>query len=56
MTDADLILGYLDADFFLGGAMRLDRERAAAAIRRHVAEPLRLASDARGLGNSRRGQ
>ena len=37
-----LCLGYLDADFFLGGAMRLDRERAADAIRRHVAEPLRL--------------
>ena len=42
VTDADLVLGYLDAEFFLGGAMRLDRERAAAAIRRHVAEPLRL--------------
>ena len=42
VTDADLILGYLDADFFLGGAMRLDRARAAAAIQRYVAEPLRL--------------
>ncbi|MCC6471803.1 MAG: hydantoinase/oxoprolinase family protein [Alphaproteobacteria bacterium] len=40
VTDADLHLGYLDADFFLGGAMKLDRERAAQAIRRHVAEPL----------------
>lgn len=42
VTDADVILGYLDADYFLGGRMRLDRERAAAAIRRHVAEPLGL--------------
>ena len=42
VTDADLCLGYLDENFFLGGAMRLDRERAADAIRRHVAEPLRL--------------
>ena len=42
VTDADLMLGYLDEEYFLGGGMRLDRERAAAAIRRHVAEPLDL--------------
>jgi N-methylhydantoinase A len=42
VTDADLALGYLDADFFLGGTMRLSRERALEAIRKHVAEPLRL--------------
>jgi N-methylhydantoinase A len=40
VTDADLVLGYLDADYFLGGKMRLDRARAEAAIRKHVAEPL----------------
>ena len=44
VTDADLVLGYLDENFFLGGTMRLSRERAAEAIRRHVAEPLRLTS------------
>jgi N-methylhydantoinase A len=32
VTDADLVLGYLDPDFFLGGTMRLDRDAAAAAI------------------------
>src|SRR5262245_31094459 len=42
VTDADLVLGYLDADFFLGGRMPLSRDRAAEAIRRHVAEPLRI--------------
>jgi len=42
VTDADLILGYLDPDFFLGGAMPLDREAAEAAIRREIAEPLNL--------------
>ena len=42
VTDADLCLGYLDADYFLGGAMRLDPQRAADAIRRHIAEPLGL--------------
>ena len=42
VTDADLFLGYLDANFFLGGAMKLDRARAEAAIERHIAKPLRL--------------
>jgi N-methylhydantoinase A len=40
VTDADLVLGYLDADYFLGGKMRLDRGRAEEAIRKHVAQPL----------------
>jgi N-methylhydantoinase A/oxoprolinase/acetone carboxylase beta subunit len=42
VTDANLVLGYLDAGYFLGGAMPLDRRAAEAAIRRHVADPLRL--------------
>ncbi len=32
VTDADLLLGYLDPDYCLGGGMRLDREAAAAAV------------------------
>jgi len=32
VTDADLVLGLLDADSFLGGAMRLDRPAAMAAL------------------------
>jgi N-methylhydantoinase A len=42
VTDADLVLGYLDPGFFLGGEMRLDVDAAAEAIRAHVAEPLGL--------------
>ncbi|HBH01301.1 MAG TPA: methylhydantoinase [Candidatus Rokubacteria bacterium] len=42
VTDADLLLGYLDADFFLGGRMRLDREAARRAVTEHVARPLGL--------------
>ena len=42
VTDANLVLGYLDPAYFLGGAMPLDRRAAEAAIRRHVAEPLGL--------------
>jgi N-methylhydantoinase A len=43
VTDANLVLGYLDAGYFLGGAMPLDRRAAEAAITAHVAEPLGLA-------------
>jgi N-methylhydantoinase A len=39
VTDADLILGYVPADYFLGGEIALDRERAEKAMRT-VAEPL----------------
>src|SRR5438093_168115 len=42
VTDADLLLGYLDAEFFLGGRMRLDRAAAARAVTEHVAGPLGL--------------
>lgn len=40
VTDADVALGYLNPEFFLGGEIRLDAGRAAAAVRRHVADPL----------------
>jgi N-methylhydantoinase A/oxoprolinase/acetone carboxylase beta subunit len=36
------VLGYLDPAFFLGGAMRLDRQRAARAIEGDIAGPLGL--------------
>jgi N-methylhydantoinase A len=42
LTDANLVLGYLDAGFFLGGSMKLDIAAAERAIATHVAEPLRL--------------
>lgn len=45
VTDACLALGYIDPDYFLGGAMRLDRDAACAAIERHVAGPLGLDRD-----------
>jgi N-methylhydantoinase A len=34
VTDADLVLGYLDAGYFLGGRMQLSREKAVDAIAR----------------------
>lgn len=42
VTDADLLLGYLDPGYFLGGEMELDREAAERAVGEHIARPLRL--------------
>jgi N-methylhydantoinase A len=41
VTDADLLLGYVPADFFLGGEIPLDEQRAAEAVRT-VADALGL--------------
>jgi N-methylhydantoinase A len=43
ITDADLVLGKLDADNFAGGAIRLDARAAESAIHRDVGERLSLA-------------
>jgi N-methylhydantoinase A len=42
ITDANLILGRLGADRFLGGEMRLDVEGAERALAAHIADPLGL--------------
>ncbi len=42
VTDADVLLGKIDADDFAGGRMRLDRRAAEAAISRDIAAPLEL--------------
>ena len=42
LTDANLCLGYLNPEFFLGGAMRLATDAAHEVIGRQVAEPLDL--------------
>ena len=45
VTDADLQLGYLNAEYFLGGAMQLRPNGARSAIAEHIATPLGLAVD-----------
>lgn len=42
VTDAAITLGYLDANFFLGGRMKLDPGLARAVIEEQVARPLGL--------------
>jgi len=40
VTDADLLLGYLDENYFLGGEMRLHKEAARKGIEERIAGPL----------------
>ena len=42
VTDADVVLGYLDREALLGGALAIDLTEAQAAIRERVADPLGL--------------
>jgi N-methylhydantoinase A len=46
VTDAALVLGHIDPNFFLGGRMKLDLELARQAIDIHVAKPLDLRVEA----------
>ncbi len=39
-TDADVVLGFIDPGYFLGGQRRLDKEKAAEAIEYDVAEAM----------------
>src|SRR5207245_8132475 len=41
VTDADVVLGYINPDNFLGGRIKLDRKKEVEAVQR-VAEPLNL--------------
>jgi N-methylhydantoinase A len=40
VSDADLVLGYLNKDYFLGGQMTLDEEAAQRAIHDRIAVPM----------------
>ena len=42
VTDADLALGYLDPNYFLGGAMKLDKDSSQKAIEEKIAKPLKV--------------
>lgn len=45
LTDADLVLGRLNPQYFLGGRIRLDVTRAREALAERVARPLGLSPD-----------
>lgn len=50
VTDADLVLGRIDPDFFLDGEMPLNREKARAAIEEKIARPLGMTAEEAALG------
>ena len=45
VTDADVVLGFVAPDYFLGGRIRLDAGLAVEAVRTRVAEPLGMTVD-----------
>ncbi|NHC43280.1 hydantoinase/oxoprolinase family protein [Bacillus sp. MM2020_1] len=49
-SDANLLLGYLNPDFFLGGGMSLDRELATKAIQKNIADPLNMSVEEAAFG------
>jgi N-methylhydantoinase A len=42
VTDANVVLGYIDPDYFLGGRRKLDKRAAEDAIEQLIAKPLKL--------------
>lgn len=42
VTDADFILGYLDPNYFFGGRLKLNLEKAKKALDEKIAKPLKL--------------
>ena len=44
LTDCDVVLGYVNPEYFLGGNIPLDVDRARAALEEQVAKPLRAES------------
>jgi len=50
VTDAQVVLGRLDPEQFLGGDLKIDPALAEAAIRAHVAEPLGISVKEAALG------
>ena len=49
-TDANLVLGYLDPDYFAGAKMQLDTAAARRAIETHIATPMGLTIEAAAAG------
>jgi acetone carboxylase, beta subunit len=50
VTDLNLVLGRINPDYFLGGEVKLDVERASAAIEEQIARPLGLSVEETAAG------
>ena len=50
ITDANVILGYINPDHLVGGAVKLNKEKASQVFKEKIAEPLGLSLDAAAYG------
>ena len=50
VTDAQVVLGRMDPEHFLGGDLKIDASLSEKAIRKHIAEPLKLSVEEAALG------
>ncbi|MEW9837906.1 hydantoinase/oxoprolinase family protein [Mesorhizobium marinum] len=50
VTDAQVVLGRMDPEHFLGGDLKIDASLSEKAIRAHIAEPLDMSVEAAALG------
>lgn len=50
VTDASVVLGYIDPDYFAGGTVKLDAELARQAVQKRVAAPLKMSLEEAALG------
>ena len=53
VTDADLVLGIIDPEYFLGGRLQIDLQAARRAIESYVAKPLGLSVEEAAVGIKR---
>lgn len=52
VTDANIVMGYLNPNAVLGGTITLDRDIACAAIKKHIADPLGISVERAAFGIS----
>ncbi len=50
VTDADLVLGYLNENYFLGGTMKLNKQKSYEAIEKHLSKPLGISVEEAAMG------
>ena len=50
VTDCNVILGFLSPDYLVGGGLKLARDKAVAALRQRIVEPLGMSLEAAAWG------
>jgi N-methylhydantoinase A len=50
VTDAQVVLGRMDPEHFLGGDLTIDASQSEKAIRKHIAEPMKMTVEQAALG------